>query len=212
MKHLSDAVSRRRWPLVFALALILLSTSLGQGPAWQAGPGSLQAAASAGAPSPRSGPPEARQAVPPAPGVFHGLPAGVTPEGWPYLGRADAPITVEEYTDFLCPFCARHATGTLPALLERYVAPGQVRYVFRDMPLASLHPTAAAGHAAARCVAQQGAPLFWAMHEALFASQDRWRSLPDPGPYLAGVPNSFFFVRGANSISAGMAWYFSGWV
>jgi protein-disulfide isomerase len=62
-----------------------------------------------------------------------------------------------------------------------------VRYVFRDMPLASLHPTSPQGHAAARCAAEQGAGIFWTMHDTLFSQQEQWRSLPDPTSYLAGV-------------------------
>jgi protein-disulfide isomerase len=121
---------------------------------------------------------------------FRGVPAGFTEEGHPFLGRSDAPVIIEEYTDFLCPFCARHATQTLPGLIEKHVATGRVKYVFRDMPLASLHPTAARGHAAARCAGEQGALLFWAMDDELFKNQERWRQLADPAEHLAGVAKS----------------------
>jgi protein-disulfide isomerase len=120
-------------------------------------------------------------------GTYQGIPVGFTEEGYPYLGDPDAPITLEEYSDFLCPFCERHFIQTLPTLLDEYIRGGQVKYVFRDMPLVSLHPTAPVGHIAARCVAEQGAAYFWAMHDALFARQNEWRQLPDPSDFVAGV-------------------------
>ncbi len=109
---------------------------------------------------------------------------GFTAEGHPYLGDPKAPVIVEEYSDYLCPFCGRHFRDTLPALLEKYVGAGQVQYVFRDFPLATLHPTAARGHEAALCAAEQGAPLYWKMHDALFEAQKEWSRLPDPAGSL----------------------------
>ena len=117
-------------------------------------------------------------------GTFRGIPVGFTRQGYPYLGSVAAPVTLEEFSDFLCPYCGRHVARTLPTLVRDYIAKGTVRYVFRDMPLASLHPTAAQGHIAARCVAEQSPELFWAIHDDLFRTQDRWRDLPDPAQYL----------------------------
>jgi protein-disulfide isomerase len=119
--------------------------------------------------------------------VYQGIPAGFTEKGYPYRGDPDAPVTLEEYSDYLCPFCARHFEQTMPALMERYVAAGQVLYVFRDMPLVSLHPTAPAGHVAALCVGEQGAALYWEMHDALFRAQAQWNALPDPSGFLSGL-------------------------
>jgi protein-disulfide isomerase len=119
--------------------------------------------------------------------VLDGIPVGFTQEGYPYRGVADAPVTLVEYSDFLCPYCSRHATQTVPTLLERYIRPGQVKWVFRDSPIASLHPTSPKGHMAADCVAEQGAASFWKMHDQLFANQSQWNQLPDPTAYLAGV-------------------------
>ena len=116
-----------------------------------------------------------------------GMPVGFTDAGHPYIGNADAQVTLEEWSDYLCPYCGRHFRQTLPALLENYVRSGQLKLVFRDLPLDSLHPTAAFGHVAARCVGEQGAAAYWKMHDALFARQAEWNRLPDPGPFLAGV-------------------------
>src|SRR3989441_5343555 len=53
----------------------------------------------------------------------------------PVLGRADAPVTLVEFSDYQCPFCQRFFATTLPALKKDYVDTGKVRYVFRDFPL-----------------------------------------------------------------------------
>ncbi|MGH9891522.1 MAG: thioredoxin domain-containing protein, partial [bacterium] len=84
----------------------------------------------------------------------------------------------------LCPYCGRHFNDTLPALLEKYGAAGRVQYVYRDFPIASLHPTSAKGHEAALCVGEQGAALFWAMHDELFRTQGEWTKVADPAGFL----------------------------
>jgi protein-disulfide isomerase len=96
-------------------------------------------------------------------------------------------VTVIEFSDYLCPFCGRYTNETLPTLLDQYVRTGQVRIVFRDFPLDSLHPTADIGHAAALCVAEQGPALYWRMHDLLFLRQGQWNSLADPSAFLASV-------------------------
>ena len=69
--------------------------------------------------------------------TYEEMPAGFTADGHPYLGKADAPVVLEEWSDYLCPFCGRHFRQTLPALKEKYVRSGQVKLVFRAMPIAS---------------------------------------------------------------------------
>lgn len=119
--------------------------------------------------------------------THNGIPVGFTAEGFPFKGDPNAPVVMSEFSDFLCPFCARHFNQTWPVLVDNYILTGKVLYVFRDFPIPSLHPTAPTGHQAALCVAEQGAPLFWEMHDQLFARQSEWDSLPDPTEFLAGV-------------------------
>jgi protein-disulfide isomerase len=119
--------------------------------------------------------------------TYNGFQVGFTEDGYAYLGDPDAPVSLIEFSDYLCPFCGRHAAETNPQLIERYAASGQVRFVFRDYPLAELHPTAPSGHVAALCVAEQGPALFWAMHDQLFARQSEWASLADNSSYLAAI-------------------------
>ena len=118
---------------------------------------------------------------------FEGIPVGFTEEGWPYIGDPEAPVTLHEYSDYLCPFCGRHFQTTYPLLLDEYVATGQVRLVFHDFPIPSLHPTAPIGHQAALCVAEQWPALFWAMHDALFARQSEWNQLGDPTAFVGAL-------------------------
>jgi Na+/H+ antiporter NhaA len=83
-------------------------------------------------------------------------------------GAADAPVTLVEYGDYECPYCGRAAPGIV-SLLEELA--GQVRFVFRHLPLSDVHPNAALAAEAAEAAGAQGA--FWPMHDLLFANQDR---------------------------------------
>lgn len=129
----------------------------------------------------------ARASVPAPTGEYDGIPVGFTAEGYPYRGSPDAPITMYEYSDFQCPFCSRYFIQTEPALDRSYVRSGAVRVVFRDFPLVELHPNAPAAHVAALCVADQSAPLYWAIHARLFETQSEWNQLPDPAAYFADL-------------------------
>ena len=116
--------------------------------------------------------------------TFEGMPAGFTDDGAPYLGSPDAPVVLEEWSDYLCPFCGRHFRSTHPQLLDTYVRTGKLRIIFRDLPLAGLHPTAVRGHVAARCAGAQEITRYWAMHDTLFSRQGEWNQLPDPSAFL----------------------------
>jgi protein-disulfide isomerase len=83
-------------------------------------------------------------------------------------GAKDAPVTIVEFSDFQCPFC-KTANTTVKQILDKY--PGKVRLVFRDYPLASLHPQAPKAHEAARCAADQ--EKFWEYHDMLFDRSPR---------------------------------------
>jgi protein-disulfide isomerase len=78
-------------------------------------------------------------------------------------GPREAPVSIVEFSDYHCPFC-RTVVGTLKQLLAQY--PDRVRWVFRDFPIAGLHPEAQAAHEAARCAGEQG--KFWPYHDLLF--------------------------------------------
>jgi protein-disulfide isomerase len=57
------------------------------------------------------------------------------PQAGNVLGRADAPVTIIEYADYQCPFCAQWAVDTLPAIVDEYVRPGKVKIVFQGLAI-----------------------------------------------------------------------------
>ena len=113
--------------------------------------------------------------------------SGFNSEGVPYIGDVDAPVVLTEFSDYLCPFCARYHSSTLPELVKRYVAPGLLRIEFRHFPLSRLHPTATQGHIAAACAGEQGIEQFWSFHNLLFERQREWIDLKDPSAFLESV-------------------------
>lgn len=107
-------------------------------------------------------------------GYANGLEVGFTEDGHPYIGNPAAPVVIQEYSDYQCPFCARFFAQTLPAILENEVANGDAVLVFYDFPLTNIHPQANAAANAARCAGEQGAAAYWSMHDALFADPEEW--------------------------------------
>jgi protein-disulfide isomerase len=90
------------------------------------------------------------------------------------IGDPDAPVTIVEYTDFQCPFCARHALQTFTQIEENFVDTGKVRYIFKDLPLTSIHPQAVLAAEAARCAGDQDQSAYLTMHNLLFEKQKNW--------------------------------------
>ncbi len=84
-------------------------------------------------------------------------------------GPLNAPVTVVEYGDFECPYCGRAE----PAVRELLAGFGDVRYVWRHLPLTDVHPHAQLAAEAAEAAAAQGA--FWEMHDLLLDHQDELR-------------------------------------
>lgn len=83
------------------------------------------------------------------------------------IGPADAPITIVEFSDYQCPFCRRWHDEVYEPLLAAY--PGQIRLVYRHLPLTSIHPDAMSAAEAAMCAGEQDA--YWQYHEKLFSSE-----------------------------------------
>jgi protein-disulfide isomerase len=83
------------------------------------------------------------------------------------LGPADAPVTLVEYGDFQCPHC-RAAHFYLKNVLA--TMGDDMRFVFRHMPLAQIHPMAQPAAEAAEAAAAQG--KFWPMHDLIYENQD----------------------------------------
>lgn len=90
-------------------------------------------------------------------------------EGEPVRGNPDAPVTIIEYSDFQCPYCAR-GYETMEEVLEKY--PNDVKFVFQHFPLTRIHPWAKPASIAAVCAAEQSPEAFWTLHDAYFENQD----------------------------------------
>jgi protein-disulfide isomerase len=88
---------------------------------------------------------------------------------WPFIGRADAPLTLVEFSDYQCPFCKRFYSDTFAQIKRSFVETGVLKIVFRDLPL-PMHANAVFAAEAARCAADQG--RFAAMHDLLMSSRD----------------------------------------
>lgn len=84
-------------------------------------------------------------------------------------GPVEAPVTVLEYGDLECPYCGR-AESILRELLADF---GDVRYIWRHLPLSDVHPRAQLAAEASEAAAAQGA--FWEMHDLLLERQDDLR-------------------------------------
>jgi len=93
----------------------------------------------------------------------------VDPERDHIRGPEEAPVTLVEYGDFECPYCGRAE----PVVRELLRDSGDVRYVWRHLPLNDVHPHAQLAAEAAEAAAEQGA--FWEMHDLLLAHQDALR-------------------------------------
>ena len=103
-----------------------------------------------------------------------------TPETFDYpspddhaLGDPDAPVVVEEFSDFQCPFCRRFHDETFPQIVEEYVRTGKVYFVYRHFPIVDRNDPAQESHTAAVaaiCAGRQN--RFWEYQDVLFANQN----------------------------------------
>jgi protein-disulfide isomerase len=97
------------------------------------------------------------------------------PDGDVVMGSDKAPVTVIEYASMTCPHCAHFSETTFPALKQRYIDTGKVRFIFREFPFDKV---AAAAFMLARCARKDGTDSgndkYMAVVETLFAKQDQW--------------------------------------
>lgn len=147
------------------------------------------------------------------------------------FGNPDAPVTITEFGDFECPFCAQFHTATRPQIIDKYVKTGQVKLLWRHFPLTAIHKQAEPASVAAECAGEQG--KFWQYHDIVFETKkfdnaslvahagslslnlDDFKSCVDSGKYLekvrgetnlglqAGVSGTpTFFVNGEPIVGA----------
>ena len=84
------------------------------------------------------------------------------------LGNKDAKVTIIEYASMTCSHCATFHEKTWPALKQKWVDTGKVRFILREFPL---DPLATAGFMLARC---SGNDKYYAIVDLLFSQQKNW--------------------------------------
>jgi protein-disulfide isomerase len=98
-------------------------------------------------------------------------PIDVSVGGSPSKGSKSAKVTVVEFTDYQCPFCAKYYSESYKKIVKNYVDTGKVLYVIKDFPL-NFHDQAQKAAEAARCVGdQKGDTGYFRMHDKLFENQ-----------------------------------------
>ena len=90
------------------------------------------------------------------------------PGNSPSIGPANAKITLIEYADFECPSC-RQLDRVLRDLLPKHP---EIRLVYKDFPLTTVHPWAMTASIAGQCANQQNPASFWKIHDIIFDAQD----------------------------------------
>lgn len=96
----------------------------------------------------------------------------------PSLGAADAAVTIVEYSDFQCPFCARAEEIVQKEVLAKYG--DKVRFVYKQFPLTSIHAWAEPASMIGLCVLRQaGNDAYWKYHAAVFGKQ---KDIPNEAP------------------------------
>jgi protein-disulfide isomerase len=147
-------------------------------------------------------------------------------EGAPSIGEKSAKVTIVEFSDYQCPLSSRYFNWTMEKVVKDYVKTGKVRYVFRDLPLESIHPLAEKAAEAARCAGDQG--KYWEMHDRFFRNQTsiapevlplhakmlgldvpRFQKCLDSGEYTATVRGSVTEAKRAGA--RGTPAFFLGW-
>jgi len=163
----TNAVVRLAAPLLIAAALVLSRRP------------------EASAPPPVELQPGQAQA-PPAAVVLGAFDAALAPGAPGYdRGTSRASVTVLEFADFGCRYCARFALETYPALAEEFVRTGRVRWKYVPFVL-GMFPNGDGAARAAECSADQGRAAFGRMHDVLYQRQGEWTSSGDaPGVFRA---------------------------
>jgi len=166
---------------ILALAAALAATVSPVGDVWAqtAAPAATPDAAPAPAATPAPAAPAPAPASPAAaPAPQLDLAAALAERS---LGKAEAPVTIIEFSSLTCPHCADFHEKVLPELKARYIDSGKVRLILRDFPLDRVALT---GAVLARCAP---ADRYFGFIDVLFKSQSRWARASDPLKALAQI-------------------------
>ncbi len=89
-------------------------------------------------------------------------------EGLPVRGNPAAPVTIVEFSDFQCPYCRQAYQGVMQLLKNH---PTDVKFIYKQFPLSSIHPWANAAALISSCAGRQDPAAFWKLHDAYFEEQ-----------------------------------------
>lgn len=104
------------------------------------------------------------------------------------VGKADAPVTIVEYSSLTCPHCAHFHENTLPELKTKYIDTGKVRIIYREFPF---DPLAEAGFMLARCSKDNYVPMV----SVLFKQQSNWAASQTPKDALLQIAKLAGFTQ-----------------
>lgn len=93
-----------------------------------------------------------------------------------FMGNEDSVVTIVEFSDYQCPYCARHSIQVLEEISKKYIEIGKVKYVFRDFTPTlvnpSYHPLAIDIAIATECIREQGGDeVYFQYHDIIFENQ-----------------------------------------
>jgi protein-disulfide isomerase len=111
------------------------------------------------------------------------------------LGSPSAPVEITEFADYQCPYCQTFATIQMPAVKERLIDTGRLRFRYRDFPLDNLHSHARLAAHAAACAADQD--KYWPMHDKLYEGQGDWAFAGNAAPIFHGYAQAVGLDAGA---------------
>ncbi len=100
--------------------------------------------------------------------ISQDLMAKIDVKGRPVRGNPDAKVTIVNFDDFQCPFCARMHSTLFPGLLKEYGS--KVRFIYKDYPLLEIHPWAMHAAVDANCLAAQNNDAYWEFADYVHAN------------------------------------------
>jgi len=116
-------------------------------------------------------------------------------DGLPFIGKADAPVTIANWSDFQCPFCKRFEIETLPQIVKDYVNTGKVRIVFLDFAFLG-NDSLIAGEWS-RAMWKLYPDKYEAWRDAMYAGQPTENSLNETD-YLAWIKKTTGTIAGVD--------------
>lgn len=94
-------------------------------------------------------------------------------EGAPATGPEKAPVQIYVFSDFQCPYCREEAKVLRQGVEKNHA--NDVRLIFKDFPLESIHPWARAASQSGHCIARQNVAAFWAFHDWIYDHQSEMK-------------------------------------